>query len=97
MIEGLQDPRNNYCGVFCLYTLYHLYNPHEDLGVHNMEREIETVAKVLDQIYSHDESTELKKYNKKSDKMRRFCDKFNIKGFYQMISNKRDFIWYQNK
>ena len=78
----LQDPTNFYCGVFCLYTLSHVYDPHESLGVHDMKKSVETIAHILDQIYSHDKNEEIR-YEENTERLRRFVKTYNIKGKFE--------------
>ena len=81
LVEPIQEPDNFYCGVFCLYTLSHLYDPHEDLEMEEeASRNPKMIIKLLDQLYEHDTPN---KYKINTKKMRRFVKHFNINGDFE--------------
>ena len=77
MKEELQDPKNFMCGVFCLFFLKHLYEPHVNLGVHNEGKSVKLISKILNGLFTHDEES---KYEENTNTLLRFIKKYDIKG-----------------
>ena len=94
MVDQVQDINTEYCGVFCLYFLYHLYNPDEHIPVHGVSEkgDIKTIQKVIKGIFvdgadedDEEEETTNASFNKNINTilMRQFVKKFDIKGEFE--------------
>ena len=80
MKDTLQDIRTSYCGVFCLYLLYNLFNSKTDSGIVE-ERSVtgKTMQRLINELFypSKDNGAQ-----KNSQLLQEFVDEYDIAGTF---------------
>ena len=70
MKDTLQDIRTSYCGVFCLYLLYNLFNPKTDSGI---VEERSVTGKTMQRLNGAQKNSQL---------LQEFVDEYDIAGTF---------------